>query len=166
MDEGEWPSLIVFDLDFTLWDCGGTWCDCLRPPFARSGNRVSDANRALIRLYPDVPGLLQRLTAQGCSLAIASRTEQPRWAETLLDLLRIREVFAYQEIYPSDKQQHFQRLREASGVSFEEMLFFDDEFRNIRSVGSLGVTCLEVSRGVDEDLFAHGVKRWRRERGH
>ena len=29
----EFIMLLVFDLDFTLWDAGGTWCDQTKPPF-------------------------------------------------------------------------------------------------------------------------------------
>ena len=35
-------ELVVFDLDFTLWDCGGTWCDCLSPPFMVRDQRILD----------------------------------------------------------------------------------------------------------------------------
>ncbi|MCB1124156.1 MAG: magnesium-dependent phosphatase-1, partial [Verrucomicrobiae bacterium] len=52
------PAVIVFDLDFTLWDCGGTWCDCLWPPFRKAGSRVLDAHDSHVRLYPDVQEIL------------------------------------------------------------------------------------------------------------
>jgi len=35
-----YPKVIVFDLDFTLWNGGGTWCDHLRAPFARRRDKL------------------------------------------------------------------------------------------------------------------------------
>ena len=61
MNELEIPSglgLVVFDLDYTLWDAGGTWCDCLTPPFRRSGERVLDRHESHVRLYEDVPEIM------------------------------------------------------------------------------------------------------------
>ena len=92
----EWPSLVVFDLDFTLWDSGGVWCDCLRPPFARSENRVHDANGSHVTVYPDVLELLEMLPEHGCELALASRTGEPEWARELLALLGLANTFRYQ----------------------------------------------------------------------
>lgn len=45
------------------------------------------------------------------------------------------------------KHEHFRRIREATGVSYEGMLFFDDEGYNIRTMSKLGVSCVDVSRG-------------------
>ena len=47
------------------------------------------------------------------------------------------------------------------GLAYEEMLFFDDEHRNIDSVGSLGVVSCHVDRGVTEAHFARGLQAWR-----
>ncbi len=162
MKEEPWPRLVVFDLDFTLWDCGGTWCDCLRPPFKKSGPRVLDANNGHIRIYPDVEILLEILPQRGCQLGIASRTEQPGWARNLLSLLGLAQKFPYQAIYPSDKKRHFRQLRDESRIDYEDMLFFDDERRNIDSVGSLGVVPFHVDRGVTEANFSRGLQAWRR----
>lgn len=34
------------------------------------------------------------------------------------------------------------------------MVFFDDEYRNIRDVGEMGVNCVEVNRGMSWEIFA------------
>jgi len=151
------PRLVVFDLDFTLWDCGGTWCDCLSPPFGRHDGQVVDRGQRHIRLYDDVRPILSQCDAHQIPFAIASRTEQPDWARQLLDLLAVTDRFAYAEIYPSSKLRHFEALRESSGVEFADMVFYDDEMRNIREVSDLGVTCIHVPDGLDEALFQHGL---------
>ena len=151
------PELIVFDLDFTLWDCGGMWIDCTKPPFYLDENGdVRDRDLRKFRLYSDVPDILDSID---CEIGIASRTGEPDWATEVLELMEIRDRFHYEEIYPDSKVTHFEKLHEDSGIPFSNMLFFDDERRNITEVGALGVTCIEVSRGVDWPAFQRGLER-------
>lgn len=105
--------------------------------------------------------MLIDLPLQGCRLGVASRTEQPGWARELLELLGLGDCFDFRAIYPGDKQRHFHQLQSESGVAFEDMLFFDDEERNIRSVGSLGVISWHVERGVSQVAFNAALAAWR-----
>ena len=151
-------SLVVFDLDFTLWDCGGLWVDCTRPPYRRDAEaRILDSAQRVMRRYSDVPEILDELEALGCPMALASRTEQPAWARELLDLMDYRHRFDYEEIFPSSKLVHFSNLKRDSGFPYSEMLFFDDEYRNIAEVGALGVNCIEIRRGLDREAFEQGL---------
>lgn len=59
---------------------------------------------------------------------------------------------------------HFQKIQKASGVAYEDMLFFDDEVRN-RNVESLGVCMWLVRDGVTREEVDAGVSEWRRRRG-
>ncbi|MEM9367786.1 MAG: magnesium-dependent phosphatase-1 [Planctomycetota bacterium] len=156
------PQLIVFDLDFTLWDCGGTWCDCLSPPFSGQGERVVDRDGRCIRLYEAVMPVLDHCDQQSIPMALASRTEQPRWARQLLALLGIAKRFQHSEIYPSSKLRHFEALHEASSVTMDQMIFFDDEMRNIREVGTLGVQCEFVEDGLTRSQFEQALKTFAR----
>lgn len=151
------PKLVVFDLDFTLWDCGGLWIDCTSPPFRiDEQRRVRDRRDRVFRLYPEVPSILDHLEETGCLLGLASRTEQPDWAREVLDLMGIRQRFQFEEIYPGSKVRHFRALQAASGFAYEEMLFFDDEDRNIVEVGALGVTAIHVRSGMNRRLLERG----------
>lgn len=154
------PSLIVYDLDFTLWDCGGTWCDCLTPPFQVRGNKVLDSTGSHVRLYDEVMPILDHCDKLGIPMALASRTEQPSWARQLIEHLEIADRFAHSEIYPSSKVRHFEALRRQSGFDFSEMLFFDDEMRNIRECSNLGVECVFVADGLNQTLFQQGLQRF------
>ncbi|TWT80162.1 Acid Phosphatase [Planctomycetes bacterium CA13] len=155
-----YPKLIVFDLDFTLWDCDGTWCDCLSPPFGLRGGKVTDRTGRMVRLYDDVAMILDECKRGRVPIAVASRTEQPRWAQMLLDLLEITNRFSFAEIYPTTKLKHFAALQESSGIPFEKMLFFDDEMRNISEVSQLGVTSIHVADGLTEALFRDGCQQF------
>lgn len=69
-------------------------------------------------------------------------------------------AFDYLEMYPGSKTSHFRKIQKASRVSFEEMLFFDDESRN-RNVEELGVTMRLVRDGVTRAEVDKGVEEWR-----
>ncbi len=143
--------LIVFDLDFTLWDAGGTWCDHTCPPYRRVNAHVVDSEDSIITLYPDVKDILQTLSKR-YTLATASRTGQPAWAHNLLQLFNIEKYFHFHEIYPGSKISHFRSLQRRTGIDFDEMIFFDDEFRNVEEVARLGVSSILVPEGINKDL--------------
>lgn len=147
-------KLAVFDLDFTVWDAGGVWCDCLRPPFTSRAGRIVDSAGSEVRIYDGIAETLERLQSEGVALAIASRTSEPSWARRLLDLSGLRSYFSYEEIYPTSKLRHFSALQDKSGFAYEEMIFFDDERRNIDEVGGLGVRSIWVQNGFTPELFA------------
>jgi len=147
------PSLFVFDLDFTLWNAGGTWCDCTTPPYKLENGIIRDSYGLKISLYPDVLEIINELKRQNCQLALASRTEEPSWAVQLLELFNIRHLFEFEEIYPTRKTVHFNSIQAKSGVPYNKMVFFDDEYRNIEDVSKLGVRCVYVNRGIEKYMF-------------
>ncbi|MEO0444645.1 MAG: hypothetical protein AAF191_01070, partial [Verrucomicrobiota bacterium] len=60
------PGLIVFDLDLTLWSCGGLWIDCTQWPFTqREDGTIIDGSGSPFTLYPDVSGILADIDSQG-----------------------------------------------------------------------------------------------------
>ncbi|MDA3899688.1 MAG: magnesium-dependent phosphatase-1 [Spirochaetes bacterium] len=155
-------ELIVFDLDFTLWDAAGTWCDHTSPPFRKKGEVVVDSRGGIISLYPDVNKILTMLSGQKIRCAVASRTGEPEWASQLMDLFDITRFFDYREIYPASKLVHFNKLKNESGIGYDRMLFFDDEMRNVDEVGALGVAVCHVIGGVslplvEKKVNEHGV---------
>lgn len=93
-------------------------------------------------------------------LAAASRTEDPPTAQELLRILDIDQYFSYKEIYPGSKLTHFKRFVEASGIAYSNMLFFDDEERNIHEVSRLGVTCVLVKRGMTHTVLQSGLAQF------
>lgn len=144
-------KLVVFDLDFTLWNAGGTWCDHTSPPYRRVNNHVCDSEDSIILLYPGVKETLERLY-QKYSLAVASRTHCPDWAIELMQLFGIRAYFDYLEIYPGSKIKHFRQLQHTTKIDFDEMMFFDDEMRNVDEVAELGVETVLVSEGLSPEI--------------
>lgn len=155
----DYPGLVVFDLDFTLWDCGGLWIDCTTHPFRLDPDGVViDGSGRRFRLYDDVEEILEQLDGFGVPMALASRTGRPDWAEELLDLWNLKDRFSYREIYPDSKISHFRNLSADSGIPLKEMIFFDDEERNIVEVSALGVQCHLVSNGLSTRYLERSLK--------
>jgi magnesium-dependent phosphatase 1 len=146
----------VFDLDFTLWDAGGTWCDCTNPPYFLEDGHIFDQTGSHIRLYPDVLKILQYLQQSKKNIAVASRTNEPGWARDLLSKFGISHYFDQMEIYPGSKATHLKNISKKLNIPFHEIVFFDDEYRNIEDTGKLGVNPVLVSRGVTFEM----VKRF------
>ncbi|XP_072479567.1 magnesium-dependent phosphatase 1 isoform X3 [Notamacropus eugenii] len=151
------PQLVVFDLDYTLWPF---WVDThVEPPFHRSGDgSVRDSGEKAVRLYREVPDVLERLRGLGVTMAAASRTGEIQGANQLLELFDLTKYFAYKEIYPGCKVTHFERLQQKSGIPYSEMIFFDDEKRNIIDVSKLGVTCIHVQSEMNLHTLTKGLE--------
>ena len=154
------PSLFVFDLDYTLWPF---WVDThVRPPFVKDKHgKVFDKVNTAMKLYPDVLDIIENLKRMNVKIAAASRTETPKEAREFLKLIGLYHFFDHLEIYPGCKLAHFQKLREKSEVCYDNMIFFDDEERNIKDIRTLGVTCIHVSNGLDIKCVEQGLKQFK-----
>lgn len=72
----------------------------------------------------------------------------------------------YKEIFPGCKITHFENLVKHTRIPLGEMLFFDDEERNIRDLTSVGVVCVLVDeRGVNRKSVVDGLLKFQKERG-
>ncbi|KAG9312469.1 magnesium-dependent phosphatase-1 [Chiua virens] len=181
MDDGRFPKLIAFDLDYTLWDF---WIDThIEPPLkldALTGVVYDSAvEPEKVEFYKDVPDILRGLKNKPeVTVAAASRTAATKLARKALELIKIpasppggkditnvfdgqraveslpaNSFFDHLEIYPGSKIAHFKHLHK---------LFFDDELRNKEVEKQLGVTFILVRDGVNWDSFQKGLREWRK----
>ncbi|KAF5302678.1 hypothetical protein FQA39_LY10174 [Lamprigera yunnana] len=123
-------------------------------------------NKETIKCYKEVPEVLEKLHQKGYILAVASRTSEIRGANQLIDLFGWDKYFTYKEIYPGRKTTHFSKFKEQSGLSYGEMLFFDDEIRNIHDLRGEGVVSVLVRDGVSKKVVEEGLKDYNRERSY
>lgn len=111
------------------------------------------------------------------ALATASRTSAPRVAKDLLTLLHIEtdnglvpslHLFDHLAWGVGTKIKHFKEIQRATGVDFKDMLFFDDEYRNIDVQDKLGVTFVHLSMedGLTWEAYENGLETWRKKHGH
>lgn len=121
---------------------------------------IFDQHQKIVECYKEVPAVLEDLHKSGYQLAVASRTAETQGANQLIHYFGWDRFFSYKEIYPSSKISHFKKLHEKSGIEYRDMLFFDDETRNIKDVRSLQVTCVFVENGITRKVVQDGFKRF------
>lgn len=47
-----------------------------------------------------------------------------------------------------------------SHVNFDEMIFFDDEERNIKDIKRLGIVSIFVKNGMTKDIIKYGISKY------
>lgn len=154
------PSLIVFDLDNTLWTP-----ELFQLRKLQRNDQLPVAGKD-VTIFPGAQKIIDRLRSkEGVKLGIASRTNSGAWARDLIDQFGLTDVFEYVEIFPGDKQAHFRNLKEKSEIPFNEMLFFDDnrdgKYGNCVPVSELGVFCCHCPAGLnEEDILDKALSRF------
>lgn len=189
--QGPLPGLVVFDLDYTLWPLWvDTHVDSPLRRRGNDINKVYDRNGQPLQFFPHVPSILFWLKRHRIPIAAASRTSAPTVARQALNglylvddsdlvsssnddenakegkaeqkVFKASSFFDYEEIYPGSKLTHFRKLHQDSGVEYEDMIFFDDEYRNSEVGNKLGVHFVEVGHsGTDLGTFEKGLREWR-----
>jgi len=156
------PRAIVFDLDGCVWcpDMYMLWGG--GAPFdVRDDGTLSDRSGNTVRLLGATSQILHELHTdpkwKGCTVCIASCTDEPNWAQECLRKfsvgppgggLAMKQCFQIEEIHKGSKRSHLRSISELTGVPLEEMLFFDNELGNCNDVASIGVTVAYVPDGV------------------
>ncbi|KAJ8959454.1 hypothetical protein NQ318_022147 [Aromia moschata] len=149
--------------DYTLWPF---WVDThVYPPFKKkSGGTITDSYGIDVTCYPEVPEVLKTLHDEGYTLAVASRTWEIKGAKQLVELFSWNKYFTYKEIFPGSKTTHFNNIKKQSGVDFKEMMFFDDEQRNVHDISRMGVVSVFVTDGVSRKVVEDGLNIFSKER--
>lgn len=130
------PSLIVFDLDYTLWPF---WIDT-HPATPLKVNKdntgMLDRYGATYTFYSEVPSILYEAKRRNILMGLASRTHTPELAKQMLRAVDIPvpeqylkqssdeediekpqkaiTFFTFQEIYPGAKTRHFRQIQSAT----------------------------------------------------
>ena len=152
------PKLIVFDLDNTLW----------QPELYQMRGKKPKANKD-IKLTAGALDALHDLAGDGwekTQAAVASRATATDWAEKLLQDFKldhgqsIATLLPYREIYEGNKRKHLQRIREASGVAYCDMIFFDDYTENLGDAAHLGVMGVHCPRGLTHEHWEGGLRAY------
>ena len=160
------PSLIVFDLDNTLWEPELYQLRKLQ----RQG--IQPVAGKDVTLFPAIESILQDIRSSkdnswsNTKFAIASRTKSVEWANDLLVQFGLRDFFDYIEIFPGDKKTHFHNLSRDSGIDFSDMLFFDDNrdgrFGNCVPVSQLGVLSVHCPGGLhSNEIWKNALENFR-----
>lgn len=183
---GHVPRLVVFDLDFTFWHPEMYELD--GAPFRKhaASGAVTDRSGEQVHLFPAVHSVLSVLETdpqfKDTAVAVASSTTEPQWAKTCMRLLDVhvgsageddedtadvdkrslQSIVEFEAIYPRNKRVHFAQLKQQSGVEYEDMLFFDNEYGNISNVGGLGVVCSYCPHGLSDGSWIQGMEAYQK----
>jgi len=179
-DMGPNPRMLVFDLDYTVWpfDCDK---DVIAPFFwAPFTNMVVDRYGRPAMPYKDVQGIIAAAVDAGITIAYASRNPSAGPVEALLRAIPIRSqrhpevdslwaalsssdyFHAYSSGGAKGKTKHFAAIQAASGVAYEDMIFFDDFDDNLKPAREMGITSVKMDRhGLRWDDIETGLRRWR-----
>jgi len=160
------PSLIVFDLDNTLWTP-----ELYQLRKLQRNNQIPVAHSD-VKLFPAAWDIIQKIrndpddTFANTKFAVASRTTSVEWAHDLLAQFELLDFFDFIEIFPGDKATHFDNLKKQSGVDYDGMLFFDDSrdgrFGNCEPVAKLGVLSVHCPKGIyEESIFYNALDHYK-----
>jgi len=172
------PRLVVFDLDGVCWSPemyqtrGG-------PPYRLiSEDVVVNSAGEEIQLYGAVRrvwAMLHDLRRRGHDIRVAvASSSQRHKAQPLLSTfevapgIRMSDVVDrnfFEMLYRKNefKRPHLEAILRKSGVSADEVLFIDDNERNIESVSHLGIVAVHVPRGLSETTWAEVLKTYHTE---
>ncbi|KAI5701628.1 hypothetical protein M8J76_012686 [Diaphorina citri] len=155
------PKLAVFDLDYTVWPFH---VYDLVAPFKRIGQKVLDSNGMVIKYYQDVPRILEYLREHNILVAAVSTTVRILHVQNILEMIGVARYFDHKEIYPRQKTKHLKNLKEATGIDYKDMIYFDDEQEHVNDISKLGVTATRVENrmGITHETFEKGLKKWAR----
>lgn len=115
-------SVVVFDLDFTL---------------------VDDQPR----LFPNVRNIIEKLSLK-YKLAIASYNSKAKYILSRYDLVKYFDIIVSLQHFT--KQIHFTTIKKHFNIEYSDMIFFDDDIKNIELAKTLGIksTLVDHQTGV------------------
>ena len=191
---GALPKIIVFDLDGTLWypEMYMLWSGGGSPfkPHPQRPDRLLDRSGTEVKLMGNSYDLMRSLALdpvfrdQGVTFGVASTCDEPEWAAECMQKLMVTtssdeggqrnmtNLFHFNEIYKaSSKQTHFRNIQKKAKahygqeIAFKDMIFFDNQTDNTRSVSKLGVHCVYTPDGMTEEHWIQGLEQWRAAHG-
>ena len=168
------PKLVAFDLDGTIWapDMYMLWGG--GAPFRTvSNDELRDRSNQKVKLLGVSGKILDDIATKpewsDTIVAWVSCTDEPQWADECMKKFRtpmgVPLVDRVQEqcIYKANKQSHFRDLKQRTNIDFSDMVFFDNENGNIRSVSKLGVRSIYCPQGMTEKIWKQGIEAWRQQ---
>eukprot|EP00287_Rhodomonas_sp_CCMP768_P008536 CAMPEP_0196731442 /NCGR_PEP_ID=MMETSP1091-20130531/11176_1 /TAXON_ID=302021 /ORGANISM="Rhodomonas sp., Strain CCMP768" /LENGTH=172 /DNA_ID=CAMNT_0042074579 /DNA_START=174 /DNA_END=692 /DNA_ORIENTATION=- len=165
------PRVVAFDLDATLWypEMYQLWGG--GAPFKKNTDgTLSDRSGTTCYLMGNSAAIIRELKTDpkwaDSKVAVCSCTDEPSWADECMRKFEVapgmplKEAIDIEEIYKGGKSKHFKSIHAKTGIPFEDMIFFDNEEHNCRTVAPLGVTCIYTPRGMTAAEWERGLKEY------
>ena len=148
------------------------FCDChISPPISKikvNGHvQIVDKEGFIVQGFADIKKILKTLREHCLNedqhLAIASRSTAHDLCMQSMEMLGWKKYFSSFQIYEKSKINHMNEIKDDLKFgSFEEVLFFDDDYSNIKSTSSIGVFAYEVDqkKGADMNAIIDGLNKF------
>jgi magnesium-dependent phosphatase 1 len=171
------PKLICFDLDGTIWypDMYMLWGGGAPFTIVNAQKLLDNAGQE-VKLLGISGKILQDINTQeefkDTQVAWVSKTDEPSWADECLRKfetpsgIKLIDTAQHKHVCKGSKASHFRNLQRETGVSFDDMLFFDNESGNIQTVRSLGVISVYCPDGMTEEIWLEGLRRFEKSRNY
>lgn len=165
------PSVIVFDLDQTLWEFQ---VKNLKEPITKQetkdGILIVDQQNESYHAFREVPKILKTLKehclAKDGHLVVASRSPASHLALKAIDIYGWTQYFSTFQIYPQIKSEHMHEIQKKLNLdSFEDVIFFDDQMKNIIATANLGISSFLVgTNGLDHEAISKALSEFEQRR--
>jgi len=158
------PSLVVFDLDKTLWNMNIHEANL---PFTLESKNVIRFPVSQLVLFDAVRPLFEALKESQIRIAIASHCPHANKATRALKMFGIWEnissdLFFCKSVQEyGSKKNHLTKILEVSGEKAGNVLFFDDLKGNMKAAQTVGVQFAHCSQGINLEIIESGFKKFR-----
>lgn len=166
------PKVVALDLDGTVWwpEMFHLWGGGGSPFRSLPNGNVADRSGTEVTLMGATRSIIHALKTKPewreTKLAYCSSTDEPEWARECLakievgDGIPLATAAELTQIMKGNKQLHFRKIHQSSGIPYADMIFFDNEGQNIRSVETLGVVAVYCPDGLTQDIWDRGLKEY------
>ncbi|EIN11148.1 hypothetical protein PUNSTDRAFT_124641 [Punctularia strigosozonata HHB-11173 SS5] len=181
-----YPKLVALDTDWTIfwgwlnanqWGKGPGASGTIEDNIIKVNYwEIQDRSNCNLKcgMYADIPRIIKDIKKNGAKLAIVSRNTSKALCDRALwhwqvedthgNMKSIIDLVDFDEVYNSDKVNHFQKIKGWTKFDYSDMILYDDEAINNPVEMMLGVT-FQVSRdqkGLTWDNYQEGLATWRR----
>ena len=169
------PKIVAFDLDATLWYPEMYQLRRGGAPFKKNmDGTLTDKSGTTCYMMGNTAEIIHELKTdpkwKDTKLAYCSCTDKPVWADECMlkfdvgDGITLESAVDIKEIFKSKKTAHFRNINKKTGIAFEDMIFYDNEEHNCKTVRSLGVHCVYTPCGMTEEIWKNSIAEFAKRR--
>ena len=154
--------IFAFELDNTLWECGGERHDILEAPFEKKSlisGLIKDKRGKRLYPYPEIKTILTQIKDSGYTIVFLANTEKPECTRQLVKIAEIDHLPDITVFNLKNKKEQINELMSDTGCTPEDIIYFDSCRENTHLVRPMGVnTFLIPDEGLTHDTFIVAMK--------
>lgn len=149
----------LFELDFTLWDCGDIPHSRLHLPLQKNMHMVKDQAGKLVNASQDIFRIMDELKEAGYGIGYLASSPIPECTEKLLSYLGL-EPYPDKVIFTDqNRKDQFKAFMEETGATADKMIYFDSSRENVEIAKSLNIISFLIpNEGLTYDTYKLALK--------